>query len=66
MQVIVNGEPMTLADASSVADLLNQLTLTGRRIAVEVNLEIVPRSQHDQHRLREGDRVEVVGAIGGG
>jgi sulfur carrier protein len=66
MQVIVNGEPMTLADASSVADLLNQLTLTGRRIAVEVNLEIVPRSQHDQHQLREGDRVEVVGAIGGG
>lgn len=66
MQVIVNGEPMMLAEACSVADLLNHLTLTGRRIAVEVNLEIVPRSQHGQHQLREGDRVEVVGAIGGG
>lgn len=66
MQVIVNGEPMKLADACSVADLLNLLTLTGRRIAVEVNMEIVPRSQHGEHQLREGDRVEVVGAIGGG
>ena len=47
-------------------DLLARLDLTGRRVAVELNLDIVPRSQHDSTRLAEGDRVEVVHAIGGG
>jgi sulfur carrier protein len=49
-----------------VAQLLEDMALTARRLAVEVNLEIVPRSTYADHRLRPGDRVEIVHAIGGG
>ena len=66
MQIQVNGEPYQLPDAQSVADLLQRLELTGRRVAVELNMEIVPRSQHATTLLAEGDQVEVVHAIGGG
>lgn len=66
MRIQLNGEPFELPDGQSVADLLVRLDLTGRRVAVELNLEIVPRSQHATTRLAEGDRVEVVHAIGGG
>ena len=66
MQVSVNGEPRTLAEGFTVAELLRALELGDRRVAVEVNQDIVPRSEHAQHVLREGDRVEVVHAIGGG
>ncbi|RMN20478.1 Sulfur carrier protein ThiS, partial [Pseudomonas cannabina] len=53
-------------DGETVAALLTRLDLAGRRVAVELNLEIVSRSQHDATVLREGDQVEVVHAIGGG
>jgi sulfur carrier protein len=66
MQVTVNGEKQELEATVSVADLVVKLGLTGRRIAVEVNGEIVPRSLHAGHKLNAGDRVEVVHAIGGG
>lgn len=66
MRIQLNGEPFELPDNQSVADLLARLDLAGRRVAVELNLDIVPRSQHDSTRLAEGDRVEVVHAIGGG
>lgn len=66
LTITLNGEPQTVSDGDSLQDLLDQLHLTGRRVAVEVNLEIVPRSQYAQYRLGEGDRVEVVHAIGGG
>ncbi|ARS50881.1 MULTISPECIES: sulfur carrier protein ThiS [Pseudomonadaceae] len=66
MRIQLNGEPFELPDNQSVADLLARLDLTGRRVAVELNLDIVPRSQHDSTRLAEGDQVEVVHAIGGG
>ena len=62
----INGERYELPDGQSVADLLQRLDLTGRRLAVELNRDIVPRSQHGTTRLAEGDRVEVVHAIGGG
>ena len=52
--------------ACSVAALLDESGYGVRRVAVEVNREIVPRSLHAQHALREGDRVEIVQAIGGG
>lgn len=52
--------------SESVAALLARLELTGRRVAVELNLDIVPRSQHDSTLLNDGDQVEVVHAIGGG
>ena len=66
MQIQLNGEARTLEAEASVARLVESLGLTGRRIAVEVNEEIVPRSVHAETRLAEGDRVEIVHAIGGG
>jgi len=66
MRIQLNGEPFELPDGESVAALLTRLDLAGRRVAVELNLDIVPRSQHDATALREGDQVEVGHAIGGG
>ena len=66
MRIQLNGESFELPDGSTVAALLSQLQLSGRRIAVELNLDIVPRSQHAETALSEGDQVEVVHAIGGG
>ncbi|MBT8767867.1 sulfur carrier protein ThiS [Pseudomonas boanensis] len=66
MRIQLNGESFELPDGQTVAELIARLDLTGRRIAVEVNEDIVPRSQHDTLALREGDHVEVVHAIGGG
>jgi len=66
MRIQLNSEPFELPDGESVAALLNRLDLAGRRVAVELNLDIVPRSQHDSTALNEGDQVDVVHAIGGG
>lgn len=66
MRIQLNGEPFEVADGETVAALLSRLDLAGRRVAVELNLDIVPRSQHDATALRDGDQVEVVHAIGGG
>jgi len=66
MRIIVNGEPMDVQDKCTAAQLVRCLDLTDQRIAMEVNLEIVPRGVYDAHLLREGDKVEVVRAIGGG
>jgi len=74
MQIILNGEPHDLPDMQPdtlpaqayVADLIEQLGLVGQRLAIEVNGDIVPRSQHTERQLCAGDRVEVVRAIGGG
>jgi len=66
MQIQVNGEPLEVAPQSSLSDLVAQLELSGKRIAIELNLEIVPRSRYAETLLKEGDRVEIVHAIGGG
>ena len=66
MKIQLNGEPRELSAGATVADLIDQLSLTGKRLAVELNEDIVPRSQHADIRLNDGDRVEVVHAIGGG
>jgi sulfur carrier protein len=66
MRIQLNGESFELPDGETVAALLTRLDLAGRRIAVELNLDIVPRSQHQATTLSEGDQVEVVHAIGGG
>lgn len=66
MQIELNGETRTLDEDRTLTDLVESLGLAGRRIAIEVNEEIVPRSQHAQTRLSPGDRVEIVHAIGGG
>lgn len=66
MEVYVNGERRALADALSVGELLEALGFVNQRLAVEVNEEIIPRSQYTAHHLKTGDRVEIVRAIGGG
>lgn len=66
MQIFLNGQAHECPSASTVAGLLAATGYGERRVAVEVNREIVPRSRHAQHELREGDRVEIVQAIGGG
>jgi sulfur carrier protein len=66
MEITVNGEAKTLSPGVTVADLMEEMGLIGKRLAVEINLEIVPRSSHETHQLQVGDRVEIVHAIGGG
>jgi len=66
MHIQLNGEAFELPDGATVAGLIDRLDLAGRRVAVELNLDIVPRSLHATTALREGDQVEVVHAIGGG
>ncbi len=66
MEIVVNGERREVPEGLTVAGLVERMGLAGRRLAVEVNREIVPRSRHAEHRLRPGDRVEIVHAIGGG
>jgi len=66
MQIQVNGEPIELADNATISVLVTQMALEGQRYAIEVNEEIVSRSQHDTQCLSDGDQVEVVQAIGGG
>jgi len=66
MQIFVNGESRDVAIEYSAAQLVEDLELTGRRVAMEVNLDIVPRSQYSDYLFKEGDQIEVVHAIGGG
>ncbi|HEY3645577.1 MAG TPA: sulfur carrier protein ThiS [Gammaproteobacteria bacterium] len=66
MLLHVNGQPTDLPTGLTARQLLEHMALTGKRLAVEVNGEIVPRSGHAAHELREGDKVEIVHAIGGG
>jgi thiazole synthase len=64
--ITINGVPSELAPAQTVAELLQQLGHDPRRVAVEVNREVVPRARHAEHRLNAGDAVEVVTLVGGG
>ncbi|GAA0789574.1 sulfur carrier protein ThiS [Marinobacterium sediminicola] len=66
MQIQVNGDALDVSENVTLAELVDQLELTGKRIAIELNLEIIPRSEHASTRLNAGDQVEIVHAIGGG
>ena len=66
MQIIVNDQPQEVAEGCTVAGLLEQLSLTGKPVAVEVNLELVPRQRHAKCGLANGDRLEIVTLVGGG
>jgi sulfur carrier protein len=66
MEVLINGAPRTLSPGATIATLLAELELDARRVAVECNLELVPRGHHAGHQLRPGDRLEVVTFVGGG
>ena len=66
MNIIVNGEIHTLIDKTSVADIVDKLGLTGKRVAVELNKEILPFDQYTSNIRQPDDRLEIVQAIGGG
>lgn len=64
--ISLNGEDFALANIGTIADLVEHLGLGQSRYAIEVNLDIIPRSEHATYALKAGDQVEVVQAIGGG
>lgn len=66
MRLIVNGEDRAFAAVRDVAELVARLGLDSRKVAVELNLAIVPRSAYASTLLAEGDRIEIVHFIGGG
>lgn len=66
LEIVLNGEPRRVAEGTTVAALLAQLELNVRHVAVEVNLELVPRAAHGDRALCGGDRLEVVTLVGGG
>lgn len=66
MHVVINGETREVPEKATFAEVLAELGYGNRRIAVERNGEILPRSQHPNTRLNEGDVIEIVQAIGGG
>jgi len=66
MNIQLNGRPYDVTSSCSVADLIKSLGYAGKRIAVEHNGEIVPKSRHADVFLSEGDQIEVVVAVGGG
>jgi sulfur carrier protein len=66
MQITVNGDARTIAEETSVADLLRELQLVPARVAVEINEQLVRRATFAERRLSAGDRVEIVTLVGGG
>ena len=66
MQITLNGQPKTIDDGTTIATMIDQLGLESRYVGVEVNLELVPREKHGDHRLCDGDQLEVVTLVGGG
>ena len=66
MKIYLNGEAREVPENCTAAQLVDNLGLAGKRIAMEVNLEIIPRSGYDSHTLQAEDKVEIVHAIGGG
>lgn len=66
MNIEVNGDTQTIGDGLTVAQLLDELGYGEKRVAVERNGELVPKSRHGQQAVEAGDRIEIVQAIGGG
>lgn len=66
MQIYVNGEQKEIPERTDMASLIELLNLSGQRIAVEVNEELVPRSTFSGHLLQPSDKIEIIHAVGGG
>lgn len=66
IQILVNGEPQRVAADATVVVLIAQLELAQERLAIELNLDILPRSRWQETVLREGDKLEIVHFVGGG
>jgi sulfur carrier protein len=66
MNIILNGAPREIVDGTLMSDLVEELALAGKRFAVEINAELIPRSRFAEQRLNPDDRVEIIQAVGGG
>ena len=66
IQIVCNGEQRTLTPSTTVSMLLEELGIRLGYVAVEINDQIVPRKQHDECELCDGDRLEIVTLVGGG
>jgi sulfur carrier protein len=66
VNVSINGEDRELKDGLTITELLGELGLSHQRVAVEVNAEVIRRAAHPEHRLADGDQVEIVTFVGGG
>ncbi len=66
MTITLNGEPFELASPLTVSQLLTQLDIDSRRVAVEYNLVVLRRATYDTTTIREGDQIEIVNFVGGG
>ncbi len=66
MRIVFNGETRDIDDGATIAQLLAMMNLIPKHVAVEVNRDVVPRTQHSAHHLQAGDEVEVVTLVGGG
>jgi sulfur carrier protein len=66
VKIIANGEEISLPQNSNIDDLINQLGFQNKRIAVEINESIIPKSKYSSFFLEAKDRIEVIDAVGGG
>lgn len=66
MTIVVNGESRMMPESLTVRQLLDELQISAVRVAVEVNLEIVPKAAYEQHTLQDNDKIEIVHFVGGG
>ena len=66
MEITVNGDTLEVSENCTLSGLVEQLELAGKKIAIELNMEIIPKSLHSETRLQNKDNIEVVQAIGGG
>lgn len=66
MNILLNGNPREEPAELTVAQLLSRLEMPPRGIAVELNQQIIPRNRHAEHKVRDGDRIEIVSLVGGG
>ncbi len=66
MRLTVNGETLETSNAATITELLNELRIEPRKVAVEVNLSIIKKADYSTFRLNDGDKVEIVNFVGGG
>ncbi|NIQ02811.1 MAG: sulfur carrier protein ThiS [Nitrospinaceae bacterium] len=66
MKLIINGKEQEARSSRTIAELMQELEITAPNFAVALNGQVIPRSQHDSTEVREGDKIEIVHAVGGG
>ena len=66
MNILLNNKPEKLFDGSTVKKLLENKNIKNKYYAVEINRKIIPKSDHETYIIREGDKIEIITAIGGG